>query len=168
MVIAGVLVFAAGCISQNGTSEKTPANANKSSADVELLDESEPEVDLVTEDAYGKDLEQTERYPGSIRSYYEAYDDEISVIYQTVDDQEKIRAYYNELLPKSGWELDGESSDYMEYIRTNEAGEDEYLTLYLYEYTNPVITEYELDYEPPFNEEDDSAADEDMIDVELE
>lgn len=169
-LLSGAMLFTAGCLTTNNDTAKSDTTSDQAVDEAALLDDfMDEEVEIVTTDEYGKDLEQVERYPESIRSYYEAYDDEIIVTYQTTDTQEQVREYYNELLPQSGWELDGESTDYMEYIRTTDAGEDEYITLYLYEYTNPAITEYELDYEPPYTESDgDSAADDELIDLELE
>ena len=112
------------------------------------------ETEVVAEDVYGQDIDFIERYPESIRSYYESYDGDLSVTYQTEDDQEAVRTYFNDLLAADGWGLDGDATDYMDYSRDTTAGE-EYVSVYFYPYPDQGITEYELYYEQPYDDSDD-------------
>lgn len=173
-----IITMATGCTlgskqkSSTDSSTNTKDTAKNTSIETEddflnLEDDTQDTVEVVTEDVYGKDYDFIERYPDSIRSYYESYDGESTVTYQTNDDQEKVREFYNENLNgKDGWELSAESSDYMEYMRSTEKG-DEYMSLYLYVYKDQGITEFELVYEPPYTEEDATSIDE-PIEVDVE
>lgn len=169
-LLAAPILFA-GCSVVNNTTDQ--ANENTSVSDEVIADDSllyEDEITIVEKDVYGKDLDLVERYPSSLRSYYEAYDDEISVTYQTTDDQEEVRTYFNEQLTAAGWTVDGDATDYTEYYRESDAGE-EYLSVYYYPYESADITEYELYYEPPYTdedlEEDEVTVDDEEIDIEL-
>lgn len=158
-------LFVAGCTVVNNTTEQP--NENTPNSDEVIVDDSflyEDEITVVEKDVYGKDLDLVERYPNSLRSYYEAYDDEISVTYQTTDDQEEVRSYFNEQLTAAGWTVDGDATDYTEYYRENDAGE-EYLSVYYYPYESTNVTEYELYYEPPYTDEE--LEDSEEIEVEI-
>lgn len=145
------------------TTTNQTSSANKSELeggeDIIMTDDFSYDDDTIaveTEDVYGKDLTQIERYPGSIRSYYSSNDYETDVTYQTTEDVETVRQYYNEQLTAAGWTNSEEATDYMEY----EKGSDtalELITVYFTEYNNGDLLEYELVYEPPF---DDSAEEE--------
>lgn len=149
------LLILSGCTNPFATSE--PITNNEAPDDV-VYDESVeyPEydsVEVVTEDAYGKDFDFAPRYPDSLRSYYEAYTDETTVTYQTTDSSDEVRAYYAQYLQDNGWKLEGDGTDFSEYSREEEAG-TAYLSLYFYDYsTEQDILEYELYYEAPINSE---------------
>lgn len=169
LLLGSTALIAAGCSTTevnnntNTTAKTTPDDS------VVMEDDYYDEIDIVTEDAYGKDLESIVRYPDSIRSYYSASDYETDVSYQTSDDQEKVREFYNDLLLADGWETSEEATDYMEFVRGDEDN-PEIFTLYLTPYEGQNILEYELVYEPSLTDaqlEELELEDSEDFDIEL-
>lgn len=140
--ISGLALVGAGC--------EKKQTATTTNTDSEFI---EDEIEVVTEDVYGKDLDIVERYPESIRSYYASNEFETDVTYQTEADMEDVRAFYNEKFTGAGWTNSEEATDYMEYVRGDEDN-PEILTLYFTEYKGQSIVEYEVVYEPAFSEEE--------------
>lgn len=151
---ATLALVGVGCTSpaSNDTTNQVTETVNADSLTDELYID-EDAVDVVTEDAYGKDLTVVERYPDSIRSYYAASQYETDVSYQTESTQEEVREFYTDTLTNDGWTNSEEATDYMEYLRGDESN-PEILTLYLTEYKAQGIVEYELVYEPALSEEE--------------
>ena len=137
-----------------------PTTTSTSADDLAVSDEAsldlyadEDSIDVVTEDAYGKDLTMVERYPESMRSYYAASEYETDVSYQTTANQEDVRKFYTDTLTAAGWTNSEEATDYMEYLKGDESN-PEILTLYLTDYKTQGIVEYELVYEPALSAEE--------------
>lgn len=157
LLLLTVIVSGVGCLQKptDQTSDvptTTPADEDAIVTEEEISFEDEA-IDVVTEDVYGKDLDLVERYPDSVRSYYASNEYESDVTYQTTASQEDIRAYYDEQLTAAGWTNSEEATDYMEYVKGDEDN-PEILTLYLTEYTDQGIVEYELVYEPALTDEE--------------
>lgn len=157
LLIAGTVVMA-GCLSNTNTSVEN-SNENKNAtvevnneADADYDEDYYDEVEVVTEDAYGKDLEFIERYPDSLRSYYSSNEYETDVSYQTTADQDDVRAFYNDKLVASGWTVSEDATDYMEFVKGDEEN-PEIFTLYLTPYEKQGVLEYELVYEPALSDE---------------
>ena len=156
-------------VESNRTSDNSPVESEVgqpeyNSDDLFFDDEAIEEVEVVTEDVYGEDISIVERHPGSIRSYYEAYEGEISVTYQTTVSQEEVRKHFKQELLADGWINDGEGTDFADYSRDGDDGE-EYLSVYYYPYPSQGLLEYELYYESPLegDEEFDSDGLDDLI-----
>ncbi len=141
-----VLLLAAGMGCNTSTT-----NTNATNTDNLLVDEDAIVVE--TSDVYGKDIEQVERYPDSIRSYYSKSDYETDVTYQTTADIEDVRAFYNGKLTAAGWTNSEEATDYMEYTKGDDEN-PEIMTVYFTSYDSQGILEYELVYEPALSEEE--------------
>ncbi len=157
ILLAGTITLA-GCLNtvvndseKADTNKNTPATNTK---EVDIDDEEDyyDEVEVVTEDAYGKDLAFIERYEGSLRSYYSTNEYETDVSYQTEADQDDVRAFYNDKLIADGWTVSEDATDYMEFLKGDEDN-PEIFTLYLTPYEKQGILEYELVYEPSLSEE---------------
>lgn len=146
-VLTAALFLGVGCTDTNLTNS-TPTTSND---DVTVVDDES--IEVLTEDAYGKDLTMADRYPDSIRSYYAASQYETDVSYQTTATQEAVREFYTDTLTAAGWTNSEEATDYMEYIKGDEAN-PEILTLYLTDYAAQAIVEYELVYEPALSDEE--------------
>ncbi|MDP3970762.1 MAG: hypothetical protein Q8P90_03605 [bacterium] len=158
------IILLAGCVTTDDTKVTNEAPKNTATEDEVFIDDYEDVIEIVDEDVYGKDITFVNRYPKSIRSYYESYEDETAVSYQTTDDTEEVRSYFNDQLTTDGWELSGESTDFMEYTKETAEGETEYVTIYLDTYKDQGIMEYEIVYEPPYTEDGFDSED---IDFEL-
>lgn len=157
LLLVTIIVSGGGCLQKKAndeTAQKLTPEAIESGVVVDQEIELDEElIEVVTEDVYGKDLDLVERYPDSVRSYYASNEYELDVTYQTTASQEDIRAYYDEQLTAAGWTNSEEATDYMEYVKGDEDN-PEILTLYLTEYTEQGIVEYELVYEPALTEEE--------------
>lgn len=156
LLIAGTVVMA-GCLSNTNTNTEN-ANATKNAAvevddaEIDYEEDYYDEVEVVTEDAYGKDLTFVERYPESLRSYYSSNEYETDVSYQTTADQDDVRAFYNDKLLAAEWTVSEDATDYMEFVKGDEEN-PEIFTLYLTPYEKQGILEYELVYEPSLTDE---------------
>lgn len=157
LLIAGTITLA-GCLNTSVNKTETENNNKNTSVEVEddedLLEDEDyyDEVEVVTEDAYGKDLDFIERYEGSLRSYYSTNEYETDVSYQTTADEDDVRAFYNDKLVAAGWEISEDATDYVEFIKGSEDN-PEIFTLYLTPYKKQNILEYELVYEPSLSDE---------------
>lgn len=149
---ATLILLGVGCTNSTTTTDSKTTDTIAATDDTELLYD-EDSIEVITEDAYGKDLTVVERYPDSIRSYYAASQYETDVSYQTTASQEDIRQYYTEKLIADGWTNSEEATDYMEYLKGDESN-PEILTLYLTDYKQQGIVEYELVYEPALSDEE--------------
>lgn len=147
---AALILLGVGCTNSTATTNTSATNSTTDDAELLLAEDS---IEVLTEDVYGKDLTVVERYPDSIRSYYAASQYETDVSYQTTASQEDIRQYYTDKLIAEGWTNSEEATDYMEYLKGDESN-PEILTLYLTEYKQQSIVEYELVYEPALSEEE--------------
>jgi hypothetical protein len=141
-----ILLLAAGMSCSGNTTNTNVANYNTGIVD-------EDAIAVETSDVYGKDIDQIERYPGSIRSYYSKSDYETDVTYQTTAEIEDVRAFYNTKLTDAGWTNSEEATDYMEYVKGDDEN-PEIMTVYLTSYDSQGILEYELVYEPALSEEE--------------
>lgn len=174
LLIAGAITLT-GCLdtsankadtadSNKNTSEKV--SDNDGDQDVNEDEDYYDQLDVVTEDAYGKDIDFIERYEGSLRSYYSTNEYETDVSFQTTADQDDVRAFYNDKLVAAGWEISEDATDYVEFTKGSEDN-PEIFTLYLTPYEKQNILEYELVYEPSLSDdqlkelesEDDSEVD---------
>ncbi len=148
-LVPSLLLIGAGCKNQ------ATINANESTDELaettDVISADDYEIEIVVADVYGQDLDLVERYPDSIRSYYSSNQYETDATYQTTEDQETIRGFYNDKLTTAGWTNSEEATDYMEYTRGDEDN-PEILTLYLTEYKKQGIVEYELVYEPALSD----------------
>ncbi len=159
-------LLATGCV--NSITESTTDTSNSNADAAVYEDDYYDEIELVDEDVYGKDLTVVERYPDSVRSYYSSNEYETDVTYQTSDDQEAVREFYLDALESDGWEISEDATDYMELLR-GEEDNPEIFTLYLTEYQDQGVLEYELVYEPSLTDEqlEELEAEEDEFDLEF-
>lgn len=147
--ILALLAVGGGCVS---TTVVEPADSVVDDLDSSDIYFDDDVVDVVTADVYGKDLTIVERYPASVRSYYSSNEYETDVTYQTSDSMEDVRSYYNTALTAAGWENSEEATDYMEYLKGDDAN-PEIMTVYFTSYDDQAIVEYELVYEPALTAE---------------
>lgn len=145
LLVPSMLLLGVGCVPSPSSNTPTPTPV-KTNTEIDITSD-EDTTDVVTADVYGKDLDFVERYPDSLRSYYSSNEYETDVTYQTTAGIDDVRAFYDAKLKAAGWTNSEEATDYMEYTRGDEAN-PEILTLYLTEYSNQGLLEYELVYEP--------------------
>lgn len=142
--VVTLLAIGGGCASKTVVESDDADTTDIDSSDIYFDDDA---VDVVTADVYGKDLALVERYPASVRSYYSSNEYETDVTYQTSDSMEDVRSYYHTALTAAGWENSEEATDYMEYIKGDDAN-PEIMTVYFTSYASQGIVEYELVHEP--------------------
>lgn len=167
LTLSTVLLLGAGCNNKQPsatTTSNTSAEVTDDTVNIDDIYAESDEIEVVTADVYGKDLEQVVRYPDSLRSYYSSNEYEADVTYQTTDDVEAIRAFYEEKLIADGWTNSEQATDYMEYTRGDELNPD-IITLYLTTYTTQGLVEYELVYEPALTDEQMQAISEETSDT---
>jgi hypothetical protein len=150
-VFMAVIVFASGC-SLTDSGKKTNTNKNSASEETSVEEEGD-EIVMATEDAFGEDMADIERYPGSIRTYYAKDSGEIDLTYETTDTEQQVRDHYTSYLEGKGWKQTGIATDYIDFEKGDE-NNPEILTVYFTPYEDEGILEYELVYSPPLTEEE--------------
>lgn len=164
LAVALVVVFS-GCFADKDTNTNS---TTKTDSTVTIDDSDEDLVEMTSEDVFGEDLADIDRYPDSIRSYYAKDEYETDITYETTDSEEKVREYYTDLLEDEGWTQVGVATDYIDFEKGDEDN-PEILTVYFTPYEDEGFLEYELVYSPPLTDEELAELeedDEDFIEIE--
>lgn len=150
-VFAAIVLLTSGCALKDLT--KSNSNKNTNSAKTVTDEEDEETIEMATEDVFGEDMADVERYPDSIRTYYAKDEGEIDITYETQDTEQQVRDYYTKYLQDKGWKQTGIATDYIDFEKGDE-NNPEILTVYFTPYEESGVLEYELVYSPPLTEEE--------------
>lgn len=144
IVLVSVLFM--GCTDKNDDKDSKTNSTVKTDVNEDIVS-----TELPTEDAFGEDLKDVERYPNSVRTYFVKDSSEIDVTYQTKESEKTIRDFYTKLLTEKGWKQTATATDYLDFEKGSEDN-PEIMTVYLTPDTESGILEYSLTYSPALTE----------------